>query len=228
MTPALTEVPVYLEAGSKRIFAAALEWPGWCRSGRDQAAALAVLFAYSPRYARALRAARLGFEPPVDVSVLVVAERLKGDATTNFGAPGAMPAWDAHPLDGPDFRRQQAILSACWEAFDQAAEAARGKALRAGPRGGGRDLTEILRHALEADQAYLSRLGWKAPALPDDPRKALTRLRTEIRTALAVAVRWELPAKGPRGGKRWTPRTFIRRAAWHALDHTWEIEDRLV
>jgi len=29
------------------------------------------------------------------------------------------------------------------------------------------------------------------------------------------------------GGKRWTPQYFVRREAWHALDHTWEIEDRL-
>jgi hypothetical protein len=26
--------------------------------------------------------------------------------------------------------------------------------------------------------------------------------------------------------KPWTPRYFVRRAAWHALDHAWEIEDR--
>jgi hypothetical protein len=24
-----------------------------------------------------------------------------------------------------------------------------------------------------------------------------------------------------------TPRYFVRRTAWHALDHAWEIEDRL-
>lgn len=25
---------VYLEAGKKRVFACAADWPGWCRSGR--------------------------------------------------------------------------------------------------------------------------------------------------------------------------------------------------
>ena len=34
-----------------------------------------------------------------------------------------------------------------------------------------------------------------------------------------------IPA-GPRGGKRWSARYFVRRAAWHVLDHAWEIEDR--
>jgi len=44
--------------------------------------------------------------------------------------------------------------------------------------------------------------------------------------ALHAKVRGELPAKGPRGGDRWPARYAIRRSAWHALDHAWEIEDR--
>lgn len=31
---------VYLEAGTKRVFACAADWPGWCRSGRDEEQAL--------------------------------------------------------------------------------------------------------------------------------------------------------------------------------------------
>jgi hypothetical protein len=30
----------------------------------------------------------------------------------------------------------------------------------------------------------------------------------------------------PIAGRRWPPRYAARRIAWHALDHTWEIEDR--
>jgi hypothetical protein len=26
---------------------------------------------------------------------------------------------------------------------------------------------------------------------------------------------------------RWPPRYVVRRAAWHVLDHAWEIEDRI-
>jgi hypothetical protein len=37
----------------------------------------------------------------------------------------------------------------------------------------------------------------------------------------------ELPDFGPRGGERWPALFAIRRSAWHALDHAWEIEDRL-
>jgi hypothetical protein len=46
--------------------------------------------------------------------------------------------------------------------------------------------------------------------------------------ALAAAARDELPKHGPRGGVIWTPRYFVRRAAWHMLDHTWELEDRIM
>jgi hypothetical protein len=35
------------------------------------------------------------------------------------------------------------------------------------------------------------------------------------------------PLDCPRNTKRpWSPRYFIRRSAWHALDHAWELEDR--
>lgn len=34
---------VYLEIGKRRLFACAVEWPGWARAGRDQDLALAAL-----------------------------------------------------------------------------------------------------------------------------------------------------------------------------------------
>ena len=54
------QIDVYLEVGGHRIFAVALDWPGWCRMGRDEATALETLFEYGSRYARILSPARLG------------------------------------------------------------------------------------------------------------------------------------------------------------------------
>lgn len=54
----------------------------------------------------------------------------------------------------------------------------------------------------------------------------MARTRAAIRAALVAAARGELPERGPRGGAIWTPRYYVRRAAWHTLDHAWEIEDR--
>jgi hypothetical protein len=125
--------------------------------------------------------------------------------------------------------RFQVLLEACWQAFDTIVEAAAGRELRKGPRGGGRALGDIVRHVQEAEAAYLSSLGgkWK-PGIEEDASQAWAQLRQAILGTLASAARGEIPARGPRGGLRWTSRYFVRRLAWHALDHAWEIEDRII
>lgn len=219
------KIDVYLEIGKKRTFAGAIDWPGWSRSGRDKASALQALLDYGPRYARAT--SQLGFQAPVDASTFVVVERLEGNATTDFGAPGMAPSSDARPVDDTELQNFQALLAACWQAFDAAAGAATGHELRKGPRGGGRELEGIIQHVLGADAGYVRQLGWKFKQHEEaDPEVELHRTRQTILEALAAASHGELPAQGPRGGVRWTPRYFVRRAAWHVLDHTWEIEDR--
>lgn len=229
MTRSSRKTRVYLEVGKKRTFAGAIDWPGWCRSGRDEVSSLYALTDYAARYARALRPARLGFEAPADVSSLAVTERLQGNATTDFGAPDASPADDAKPVESRDLRRFQAILKGCWRTLDAAADAASGKPLRKGPRGGGRDLEAIQEHVQGADASYLNRLGWKfAEDTRDDLDKRMERTREAILAALKSAVAGRIPRRGPRGGVHWTARYFVRRLAWHTLDHAWEIEDRVL
>ena len=223
------KIEVCLEVGQKKIFASALEWPGWSRSGSDEAGALLALCEYGPRYARVLRGTRLGFHAPPDPSALRVVERLKGNSTTDFGAPGLAPSADERPLKAAELRRLQRILQACWRALDAAAQAAEGKALRVGPRGGGRKLAEALRHVREAEASYTSQMGWKlSRPETDDPAEARRQMRADSLKAMAASASGELPARGPRGGARWTARYFTRRAAWHVLDHTWELEDRIL
>ncbi len=212
---------VYVELGQKRVFAGAVEWPGWARSGKDEEAALKALVDYGPRYERSMRPAKSGFQPPADDSAFRIVERLKGDATTDFGSPGASPAADDRPLDQHGLERLVAILRAGWKAFDAAVHTAGDRTLRKGPRGGGRETEEIVRHVLEADAAYLGRIGQRAP------QGDLRLIRKAMLDGLTASARGEVPVVGPRGGRRWTARYFVRRAAWHALDHAWEIEDRL-
>jgi hypothetical protein len=229
MAKSSNEIDVYLEIGKKKTFAGAIDWPGWSRSGRDEGAALQALLDYGPRYALVVGKAGLEFQAPAERSELPVIERLDGGSTTDFGAPEAVPSRDAAPVGEAERQRLQVLLEACWQALDAAISAARGKELRKGPRGGGRELEGIIRHVMGADAGYLSQLGWKFKANEEaDIAVELQRIRRAVLEGLAAAVRGELPALGPRGGQRWPPRYFVRRSAWHVLDHAWEIEDRIL
>ena len=77
MTTSSRQIPVALEIGKKRIFASALDWPGWTRSGRDEAAALAALL--TPR--------GHGFMPPLR-AVRDAYESFTGNRYTNLWLKG--------------------------------------------------------------------------------------------------------------------------------------------
>jgi hypothetical protein len=221
-------VTVYLEQGKTRTFAGALDWPGWSRKGRNETEALAALLEYGSKYGAILSGTRLGFVAPKQLSQLTVVERLAGNATTDFGAPGVPPTADRErSCDAATLRRFEKILRAGWQAFDNAVESARGKTLATGPRGGGRSLDAIVSHVVDADAGYLSGVGSKAPKATD-PEARLTETRKAILAAVEASAAGEIPPKGPRGGDRWTARYFVRRVAWHVIAHVWEIERRTV
>jgi hypothetical protein len=213
---------VYLEVGAKKAFASAADWPGLSRGGKTEDEALDNLLAYGERYAAAIGvpASKLG---PRSRARIEVVERLTGNATTDFGAPGVVPDLDREPISGERLEEMIELLRTSWRTFEKAAAKAEGKTLGpAGPRGGGRILDGIARHVAEADAAYLSAVGGRLTA---GSRWSATQ--EAFVAALHARARGELPDVGPRGGKRWPAPYAIRRAAWHALDHAWEIEDRL-
>jgi hypothetical protein len=219
-------IKAYIEAGARRVFAGAIEWPGWCRIGSDEEAALEALVAYGPRYAAVARKADRTFRAPPGASELRVVERLEGNATTDFGAPAMAPAADGRRIDAPELARLRKVLEACWTSFDEAATEAARVELRKGPRGGGRGVDAIVEHVQQAEESYVRKLAARAPKAGSDVRSAVLETRSVVLDALSRAVTDGLPEKGPRGGALWAPRYFVRRTAWHALDHAWEIEDR--
>jgi hypothetical protein len=219
-------VPIIVEAAPKRTFVAAIDWPGWSRSGRDEAAAIEALHAYGPRYATVVAGAA-PFKPPSDVGGFEIAERLGGGTGTEFGVPSEAAKADLREIDDAELERQQAILRGSRTAFDAAAAGAVGVTLRLGPRGGGRLLEKIVHHVVEADLAYLHQLGARAPKWDPEIAAAIAeQVRSLQDEAFTARVRGT-PLPNPNAVKRpWTPRYFMRRAAWHLLDHAWEIEDR--
>ena len=147
------KVRVCVESGTKKVFASALDWPGWSRSAKTEAEALAALEAYGPRY-RPLAAAA-GIEFPAAIELEVV-ERIAGDASTDFGVPRAQAAGDAEPIEETELKRLHALRDAA-RAYFQKVAAAAPEGLRKGPRGGGRDTSKIVAHVAEAENAYAGR-----------------------------------------------------------------------
>jgi hypothetical protein len=215
-------MPVFLEAGTKRTFASAVEWPGWSRSGRSEDDALAALAAYGERYAEVASRAKLPFTVPADPSAFDVVERLAGGSGTDFGIPTLGPRGDDREVPARELARLEALLRASWDLLDRAARSARGIELRKGPRGGGRDLQKIVAHVTEAEESYLVQLGTRRPKAA----RTSAALREAILEALRARAEGRPLAEPNAVRKPWSPRYFVRRAAWHVLDHAWEIQDR--
>ena len=135
MTKSPSKHDIFLESGKKKVFAGAVNWPGWCRFGRDQESAMQVLLDSGPRYARILGSMKLGFVAPEKMSSFDIVERVEGNATTDFGGVDAILSSDTKSIDDEEMDRFQSILRSSWTAFDQAVKVAQGKELRKGPRG---------------------------------------------------------------------------------------------
>lgn len=194
---------VYLEEGTKGVFAVSLDWPGWCRRAKSSELAIAALDEYRDRYAKIVTVA---FQP----GSFHVIGTTQGNAITNFGAPDARGPWDDATLSPGELVRQLNVLQDCWNYFDTVVEHAP-PVLRRGPRGGGRDRDRIVDHVREAERAYCSQMGFRvAPRTPWDEQRDV--VLTTLRTAAPNA--------------KWPVAYAIRRCAWHIVDHAWEIEDK--
>lgn len=206
---------VYLEVGSKRTFACAVDWPGWARAGTSEDGALESLASCTARYAAVARRAKARFATGAGDDLEVV-ERVPGNATTEFGAPGVVPGLDREPMTRAQAGRLVRLLTAAWAELD-AVRATAPASLRKGPRGGGRDREKMYDHVLDAERAYGGKLGIARPgSYPTQDAFRAELLRVLARDSDG----------SPLKETGWPPRYGIRRIAWHALDHAWEMQDR--
>lgn len=216
----ISGLPVALELGPKRkVFAQAVGWPGWCRAARGEARAVETLVHYADRYREAMGglAAPLGGDEPLPS----VVERVDGDATTDFGAPGQVLASDRRPLELGEPERLVAFLDACWAAFD-AAYALVAEPSRDVKPEVGRSPASMRVHIAGALHAYLSWLVNPRPSWKDERALELEPvLRGLMRDAIAA-----LPTGVPFESERHPGPYAVRRECWHVLDHVWELEDR--
>jgi hypothetical protein len=211
---------VGVEAGRQKVFAWVHDWPGWCRAGRGEQAALEALANYVPRYAVVVQAAGIGF-PATAGRAFEVVERVTGGATTDFGVPGMVAQSDRRPLTVAAGTRLAALVTAAWTVFDEVV-AQSPAALRKGPRGGGRDRDAMVAHVLGAEAMYARKIGVRHTEPAIDDLAAIEALREDI-AAVVAAPRTNGDPPVPNG---WPVRYAARRIAWHVLDHAWEMQDR--
>jgi hypothetical protein len=214
-------VRVMLEKGKKkRVVACAFDWPGWDRSTRIGEDVLAVLAAYRPRYAKVAALAGFGAEFRATGDLKVV-ERLDGIGMTDFyGLSGRAAGPENRPMTEAECERKIALLRAAWTTFDGVA-ARVSPELRKGPRGGGRERDEIIRHVNGSEiHEFAPKVGVKVPLETRGDAKALRAYRD----AFVAAIR-EHCSRGRSAGS-WALQFLIRRCSWHMLDHAWEMEDR--
>lgn len=209
-----------IEQGKKRAVASAFDWPGWDRGGKSEDEALAVLAMYRPRYAKVAELAGLADEFNATRKLKVV-ERIEGTGMTDFYTLSFRSAGpEKVPMRESECNRKISLLRACWTYFDGVASRVSAE-LRKGPRGGGRDRDQIVRHANVVEITdFAKKVGVIAA---EDAWRNADELRA-YREAFCAAIRDYNARKA--SARTWTVQFVIRHSAYHMLDHAWEMEDR--
>ena len=215
------QLRVTLEIGpkGKKVVAVAPDWPGLERGDKTGEAAIERLQAYLPRYAQVAKLAGMAGEFAAITTVDIV-EHYPGTGSTDFwGVSFAFSGIDRQVVSSVELERELRLLQACWAFFDDV----RGRVsaeMQKGPRGGGRDRDRIVRHTLGAEQDMAAKLGVRTP----DGALLIDEGLQAHRDAYCNAIR-AFHSEG-KMARTWPLRYLIRHAAYHTLDHAWEMEDK--
>jgi hypothetical protein len=218
------ELRVMLEIGPKhkKVVAVAADWPGLARGAKTREAAIERLLSYVPRYTHVAELAGLDaeFAAATTVEAVEVVEQYPGTGSTDFwGISFAFSGNDRQAMRREELEREVTLMQACWAFFDDVRSRVSAE-MQKGPRGGGRDRDQIVRHTVVTEQDWAKKLGLRPPAgaaLTDDGLKA-------HRDAYSSAIR-AFHAQG-KMARTWPLRYLIRHTAFHTLDHAWEMEDK--
>jgi hypothetical protein len=205
----------------KKAVAFAVDWPGWSRGAKTPEGALDTLESYRRRYRPIAVAAGMGDDFDA-AGPLDVAEDAVGTGSTDFwGISFAPSGFEQEPMDETELDRKITLLRACWEYFD--AVAARvSPEMRKGPRGGGRDRDQIVRHTIRTEsEDFAKRVGLRVPE-----GAALTPEGLRDHRDTYVAAMRAYNAGEGRRMRSWNLPFLIRHSAYHTLDHAWEMEDK--
>ena len=215
------DVRVALEFGpkGKRVVAVAPDWPGLARGAETGEAATEVLLSYLPRYATVAKLAGMEAEFAT-ISRIDVIEQYPGTGSTDFwGVSFAFSSIDRQSMSNEDLDRELTLMQACWTFFDDVRWRVSAE-LQKGPRGGGRDRDQIVRHTFGAELDWSKKVGVLTPL---DYMLTDEGLQTH-RDAYSSAIR-AFHTQG-KSARTWPLRFLIRHTAYHTMDHAWEMEDK--
>jgi hypothetical protein len=212
-------VAVEIGPKGKKVVAVAPDWPGLARGATTEQAAIERLLSYVPRYAPVTKLAGMETEFATLTGVNVI-EHYPGTGSTDFwGISFAFSSVDQQAMSSEALERELMLMQACWAFFDEV-RARVSAEMQRGPRGGGRDRDQIVRHTFAAELDWAKKLGIRTPldALLTD--EGLSAHRDTYCNAIRA-----LHAQG-KMARTWPLRYLIRHTAFHTLDHAWEMEDK--
>src|SRR3954471_23456602 len=217
-------VRTVLERGpkGKRAVAFGVDWPGWSRGARSAELALEALESYRERYRPVARLAGMAREFDAAGPLEIVEDRVGTGSTDFWGISFSPSATEQGPMGEAELERALTLLRACWEFFDRVA-AHVSPEMRKGPRGGGRDRDQIIRHTIRTEsEDFAKQVGLR---IPEEGALSPEGLR-EHRTSYVAAMRAYNAGKVERRMRSWTLPFLLRHSAFHTLDHAWEMEDK--
>ena len=215
------QIRVMLEIGpkGKKVAAVAPDWPGLERGAKTGEAAIERLQSYLPRYAQVAKLAGMDVEFAAITTVDIV-ELYPGTGSTDFwGISFAFSSIDRQDISSEELERELTLMQACWAFFDAVCLRVSAE-MQKGPRGGGRDRDNIVRHTIRVEQEWAEKVGVPTPEgamLIDEGLQA-------HRDAYCNAIR-AFHSEG-KMARTWPLRYLIRHTAYHTLDHAWEMEDK--
>ena len=204
----------------KKNVALALDWPGWSRGAKTPEGALETLESYRGRYRQITNLAGIGREFDSAGPLEIVDDKVGTGSVDFWGISFSPSALETEPMENAVLERGITLLRASWEFFDGIA-ARVSPELRKGPRGGGRERDEIIRHVIRVETLdFAARVGLRftEETVPFGELPA-------YRDTYVAAMRAYNAGEGDRM-RKWNLPFLIRHTAFHTLDHAWEMEDK--
>jgi hypothetical protein len=206
----------------KRTVAFAIDWPGWSRGAKTAELALETLESYRERYRPIAGLAGMARDFDAAWPLEVVEDKVGTGSTDFWGISFSPSATEQDSMGDAELERAVTVLRACWAFFDGVA-ARVSPEMRKGPRGGGRQRDEIIRHVIRVESLdFAKQVGLQKPEEPVLSASELPQYREDDVAAMRAYKAGEVK----RRMRSWTLPFLIRHSAFHTLDHAWEMEDK--